>query len=123
MLNLEDIVLRGQIDLWFEESGELVLADYKTDRDESSINGYALQLRLYAVALERYAGRLPDRAILCYLRSDHYVEVSLEPKELDAARAAVRALVRSQDSLTFPLRAGEQCRRCAFFQNLCPATL
>jgi ATP-dependent helicase/nuclease subunit A len=123
LLSLEDIVLQGQIDLWFEESGELVLVDYKTDRDESSATSYALQLRLYALALERYAGRLPDRAILCYLRSDHNVEVSLESKELDAARAAVRALVRAQDSLKFPLKAGEQCRRCAFFQNACPATL
>ena len=36
LLAVEDVVLRGQIDLWFEESGELVLVDYKTDRDESS---------------------------------------------------------------------------------------
>ncbi|HLW76933.1 MAG TPA: UvrD-helicase domain-containing protein, partial [Bryobacteraceae bacterium] len=27
----EDLVLRGQIDLWFEEAGELVVVDYKTD--------------------------------------------------------------------------------------------
>jgi ATP-dependent exoDNAse (exonuclease V) beta subunit len=123
LLYLEDIVLRGQIDLWFEESGELVLADYKTGADESAAPEHALQLRLYALALERYAGRLPDRAILCYLRSDHYVDVSMTPEELDAAREAARALVRAQDSLIFPLRTGEQCRRCAFFRNLCPADL
>ncbi|MGH9591786.1 MAG: 3'-5' exonuclease, partial [Bryobacteraceae bacterium] len=64
MFETEDVVLRGQIDLWFEEAGELILVDYKTDRDESSSEGYALQLRLYALALERYAGRRPDRAAL-----------------------------------------------------------
>ena len=36
---VEDMMLRGQIDLWFEESGELILVDYKTDRDESSSRG------------------------------------------------------------------------------------
>jgi len=32
---IEDVVLRGVIDLWFEEAGELILVDYKTDREES----------------------------------------------------------------------------------------
>jgi len=33
---LEDVVLQGQIDLWFEENGELVLVDYKTDQASRS---------------------------------------------------------------------------------------
>ncbi|MCP5118068.1 MAG: hypothetical protein GY953_45215, partial [bacterium] len=48
-VEVEDIVLRGQIDLWFEEAGELVLVDYKTDRHQSHLESYALQLRLYAL--------------------------------------------------------------------------
>ncbi len=47
---LENVVLRGQIDLWYEQDGEIVLVDYKTDREETPEN-YALQLRLYALAL------------------------------------------------------------------------
>ena len=121
LLHLEGIVLRGQIDLWFEEAGELVLVDYKTDRDEFFSPAYALQLRLYALALERYAGRLPDRAALCYLRSGRTVEVILAPEELEAARAAVRSLMRAQESLEFPLKVGTQCQRCVYFRNLCPA--
>ncbi len=119
LLAVEDVVLRGQIDLWFEESGELVLVDYKTDRDESS--DYALQLRLYALALETYAGRLPDRAALCYLRSGRVREVSITSADLDAARLAVRELAAAQDRLEFPMKEGEQCRRCSFYQGLCPA--
>jgi ATP-dependent exoDNAse (exonuclease V) beta subunit len=118
---IDDVVLSGRIDLRFEESGELIVVDYKTDRDESSAEMYALQLQLYALALERYAGRVPDRAVLYYLRSDQAIEVSL--KSLDQARAAVRDFRDAQESLEFPLNPGEQCRRCPYFGNSCPAQL
>lgn len=123
LLALEDVVLRGQIDAWFEEGGELLLLDYKTDRDESGAAGYALQLRLYALAMARYAGRIPDRAALCYLRSGRVVEVSLRKDDLDEARDMVRGLAAAQDRLEFPLKVGEQCRRCWFYGGLCPARL
>ncbi len=123
LLAVEDVVLRGQIDLWFEEGGELTLVDYKTDRDEGGAAEYALQLRLYALALERYAGRLPDRAALCFLRSGRVTEVSLSGADLEDARAAVRALAAAQNSLEFPMEIGEQCRRCSFYEGLCPAKL
>ena len=35
VIAVEDVVVRGQIDLWFEEGGELVIVDYKTD----AVNG------------------------------------------------------------------------------------
>ena len=122
-LAIEDVVLRGQIDLWFEEAGELVVLDYKTDRDESGVHEYALQLRLYALALERYAGRMPDRAALCFLRTGRVVEVSRRGEDLDEARRLVRGLADAQDALNFPLRVGEQCRRCWFYGGSCPAKL
>ncbi len=117
------MVLRGQIDVWFEEGGELVLLDYKTDRDDAGESKYALQLRLYALALERYAGRMPDRAALCFLRSGRVAEVSLRQGDLDEARGMVRALATAQDALEFPLKIGEQCRRCWFYGGVCPAKL
>jgi ATP-dependent exoDNAse (exonuclease V) beta subunit len=123
LLHIDDIVLRGQIDLWFEEAGELILVDYKTDRDTSTAEQYAVQLRLYALALKRYAGRLPDRAVLYYLRSNRAIEVGISEQELEETRRAVVAFREAQETFDFPLRAGGQCRRCEFFGNLCPATL
>jgi ATP-dependent exoDNAse (exonuclease V) beta subunit len=123
LLAVEDVVLRGQIDLWFEEGGELTLVDYKTDRDEAGAAEYVLQLRLYALALERYAGRLPDRAALCFLRSGRVREVSLSGADLDDARGSVQALAAAQNALEFPMKPGEQCRRCSFYEGLCPAKL
>ena len=120
---LDDVVLRGQIDAWFEEGGEIVLLDYKTDRDEIGAMAYALQLRLYALALERYAGKIPGRAALCFLRTGRVVEISLEGRELEEARSVVRSLASAQDGLEFPLKVGEQCRRCWFYGGNCPAKL
>ena len=97
VIAVEDVVVRGQIDLWFEEGRELVIVDYKTD----AVNGveahqrardYATQVRLYAMAVERIAGRAPDRAWLHFLRPDKAVAVDLRPSLLEspgAGRAGV----------------------------------
>jgi len=121
LFEIDDVILRGQIDVWFEEGGELVLVDYKTDRDESSSEGYALQLRLYAIALESYVGRRPDRAVLYYLRSNRAIDISLGDAELAAARRAVREFQEAQEQLQFDLKVGEQCGKCEFWKGLCPA--
>jgi ATP-dependent exoDNAse (exonuclease V) beta subunit len=96
LMAVEDIVLRGQIDLWFEEGGELVLADYKTDevkaRDAAERSDfYAPQLRLYAMALERITGRFPDKAYVYFLRPAVAVSIALERTLLDDPEALVRA--------------------------------
>jgi ATP-dependent exoDNAse (exonuclease V) beta subunit len=123
MFHSNDIVVRGRMDLWFEEDGELILVDYKTDRDEASAAQYATQLRLYAVALAKYAGRVPDRAYLYYLRSDRVKEISLEEGELAKALDSIAAFRDAQDRLEFPLTVAGHCRTCDYFQNLCPAQL
>jgi ATP-dependent exoDNAse (exonuclease V) beta subunit len=126
LMSVEGLVLRGQIDLWFEEGGELVIVDYKTD----SVTGveahqraldYTVQLRLYALAVERITGRHPDRAWLHFLRPNTAIEVDLTPSLLDAPEQMVRDYQQAQDRLDFPLREGDHCRRCPFFRDLCPA--
>ncbi|MFN3326350.1 MAG: UvrD-helicase domain-containing protein [Bryobacteraceae bacterium] len=123
---VEEVILRGQIDLWFEEGGELVLVDYKTDRfdpdeEPERAGSYAVQLRLYALALAGVAGRMPDRAVLYFLRSNRELDVALGREEIEAARALVRGLREAQERLEFPLNEGQHCRRCAFYQAQCPA--
>ena len=120
MFAVEEVVLRGQIDLWYEQDGELVLVDFKTGRDESP-EAYALQLRFYAMALERYLGRLPDRALLFYLRSGKEVEISLSADDLKLAIATLKEFLNAQNNRWFPLKEGEHCSRCEFYKGLCPA--
>jgi ATP-dependent helicase/nuclease subunit A len=124
LMAVEGLVLRGQIDLWFEEGGELVLVDYKTDRvtaieAHQRAHEYAVQLRLYALALERIVGRAPDRAWLHFLRPNTLVAVDLTPSLLDSPEQMVRDFEEAQAKQHFPLREGEHCTRCPFFHGLC----
>jgi len=128
LLAVEGLVIRGQVDLWFEEGGELVLVDYKTDDVRAAdatdrAHEYALQLRLYAMAVEKVAGRAPHRACLHFLRPDRVVEVDLTPSLWESPEQVVREFQEAQDRLEFPLNEGEHCRRCSFFKGLCPSTL
>jgi CRISPR/Cas system-associated exonuclease Cas4 (RecB family) len=122
VMAIEDVVLRGQIDLWFEEAGELLLLDYKTDtvRPEDTASraaAYALQLRLYALALERITGRMPSRAYACFLRSGQTIAIALDKPLLEESKDLVRLFREAQSSLRFDLREGEQCRRCPYYHE------
>ena len=65
----ENLFLQGIIDTAFEEDGEWVLVDYKTDRVKSGedlIERYKIQMDLYKEALQRLT-RMPVKA--CYIYS------------------------------------------------------
>jgi len=126
LMAIDDLVIRGQVDLWFEEGGELVVADYKTDDVTAAeahhrARDYALQLRLYALAVERLAGRAPDRAFVHFLRPNIVVEVDLTPTLIENPEQIVRDFQDAQSALNFPLLEGEHCKRCSFCHDLCPA--
>ena len=58
----EKISIQGIIDCFFEEDGELVLIDYKTDYVTEEIKDeiferYKIQINLYALALEKLTGK------------------------------------------------------------------
>ncbi|MBQ1376441.1 MAG: PD-(D/E)XK nuclease family protein, partial [Lachnospiraceae bacterium] len=56
----ELVMIQGIIDMYFEEDGELVVVDYKTDRVRDArelIDRYQLQLELYEKALEQITGK------------------------------------------------------------------
>jgi len=127
VMAVEGLVIRGKIDLWFEEGGDLVIVDYKTGAVSAAdahrrAQDYELQLRLYALAVERLAGRTADSAYLCFLQPNATVEVDLAPSLIDSPAEVVREFQKAQDSLHFPLNEGPHCNRCPFVRGLCPAT-
>ena len=68
----ETALLQGVIDCWFEEDGELVLVDYKTDRVdeiEQIHEKYDIQLDLYKEALEKITKkRVKEKFIYLFSR-------------------------------------------------------
>jgi ATP-dependent exoDNAse (exonuclease V) beta subunit len=131
IVDVRGMMVRGTVDLWFEENGEIHLVDYKTDDlradDENHAafsaraNDYAPQLALYALAIQQAFGRRPAHAWLHFLRFDRLVEIPLGDNALDAAADLVAQLRDAQSTLRFDLREGDHCRSCQFYRALCPA--
>ena len=89
----EKILVQGVIDLFFEsENGDVILCDYKTDyltpeelRDESLIiekmkARHGKQLEYYAMAIERFLGKRPDKILIYSLPFGEAVEVLKDKK-------------------------------------------
>lgn len=56
----ENIIIQGAVDVCFEEDGEIVVLDFKTDhtdRPESLVEAYGEQLSIYALACEKIFGK------------------------------------------------------------------
>jgi CRISPR/Cas system-associated exonuclease Cas4 (RecB family) len=120
IVDIHGTLVRGTIDLWFEENDEIVIVDYKTDTRERS-EAYAPQLALYGLALERACGNHPSKAWLHFLRSNHPIEVPLDDIAIQRVEDLLAELAHAQDTLRFDLREGEHCRTCRFHRGLCPA--
>ncbi|MGD0000961.1 MAG: UvrD-helicase domain-containing protein [Bryobacteraceae bacterium] len=116
------LLIRGTIDLWFEDNGELVLVDYKTDRHirVERRREYATQLGLYSIALSRALGRNVDRAVLAVLRTG--TEINVTWRENDAGRLSglVGEFRAAQTEGHFPMRAGRACESCGYAGGACP---
>ena len=126
MFAIDEMIVRGQIDLWFEDRGGPVIVDYKTDdiaahEAAARASAYELQVRYYALAIEKLTGALPSEAWLHFLRPDVAVRVELAAANLEAARRLVADLLLAQRAHQFPLNEGTHCRRCPFYQDKCPA--
>ena len=115
-------LVRGSIDLWFEDEAGVHIVDYKTDAKVHAAE-YETQLALYAYALERALGRRPASAHLHYLRYDRVIEIPVDDTAISNAIGLIATLRTAQDRLQFPLNVSEHCRACPFYRGLCPATI
>ena len=82
----EKILLQGAIDCWYEENGELVVVDYKTDHVKGSeleqrAKDYEIQVSSYAQALEEIIQKPVKKSILYFLNADKEVVIPV-PKHL-----------------------------------------
>lgn len=73
-----NVVIQGSIDLCFEEDGEWVLLDYKTDRtdDKEALKArYLPQLNLYARALRSITGKPVREIVICLIRQNDIISI------------------------------------------------
>jgi len=80
-------LLRGAMDLVFEEEDGWVIVDYKTDLPAGGkvadlVSKYAPQVRLYSSAWEACTGRKVKEAALYFARADLLIEVPLSDESL-----------------------------------------
>lgn len=74
----EVVLLQGIIDVYFEEDGELVVADYKTDKVHKAQelkDKYKMQLLCYARALERLTGKHVKEKVIYSFALQEEIEV------------------------------------------------
>lgn len=77
-----ELLLQGMIDCFFEENGELVIIDFKTDnvtKDniEARAASYSGQIAAYKMALEEITGKKVKEAVLFFLRCGQTVNISI----------------------------------------------
>ena len=71
----EQVMLQGIIDMVFEENGEYIIVDYKSNMaDEQRLQQlaehYGLQMQLYRMALEKITGKRVAQCCLWFLRQE-----------------------------------------------------
>ena len=118
-------LLRGTIDLLFEQGGERILLDYKTDRAkrqglQRAAQRYAPQIQLYAAGMAK-SGRPADRGFVFYLRHAEPIEIDIVDDALARARELVERFFDAQRRQDYPLRTGTHCLLCPHYRALCPA--
>lgn len=78
----EQVLIQGIIDAWFEEDGEIVLVDYKTDRvgegeDNVLLDRYRIQMIYYAQALQQITEKKVKEAVIYSLTLQKAIPVSI----------------------------------------------
>ena len=77
--SLQKILVQGTIDLYIEDGDEITLIDYKTNRVgdlDSLAKMYSTQMRLYALALSKYAKKPVKNVYLYSFDKDKLVDMA-----------------------------------------------
>jgi ATP-dependent exoDNAse (exonuclease V) beta subunit len=122
LVDLDGVLIAGQIDLWFEEGGEIVLVDYKVGKkpEPEKLAEYEKQLQIYSVAVERATKQKPARAVLTFLHSREVHEVDLDCAA-EKAGVLVQVWQQAESSGEYELVESKHCESCPYFRTACPS--
>ncbi|MBE0659855.1 MAG: UvrD-helicase domain-containing protein [Bryobacteraceae bacterium] len=121
LAGIDGMLVRGVIDLWFEDSSGVTIVDYKTGHAGPDLmSEYMLQLQIYSLALRAIAGGAPVRACLFLLESGREIEVGTDE---DAERRVMSAIAQFRNAASnggYPMKPGTACRYCPYWKSVCP---
>lgn len=110
----------GSIDLIYKKDGDIYIIDYKNtdDEDESKINYYEDQLKLYLYALamdSKYENENINKAGIYFVKSQKTVTVQFEKEEIQNYIERMNTIVEKIKNGEFDERKKSQnCDRCDF---------
>lgn len=76
----EKVIVQGAVDLCFEENGEIIVVDFKTDRTDNPENlaaAYGEQLSIYAAACEKIFEKKVNQKIIYSFSLSKEIEISV----------------------------------------------
>jgi ATP-dependent exoDNAse (exonuclease V) beta subunit len=118
---IEGILVRGAIDLWFEDASGITIVDYKTGHAGPELMAeYSLQLQVYSIALQPFAKGRTVRAFLFLLEDGSAVEVETGEPAGTRVKAAIAQFRSVAPDGSFPMKPGAACRYCPHWKAVCP---
>ncbi len=118
-----DVLIRGNIDLIYENGDNIEIVDYKTDNigiDNS--NGiskeYEIQIGIYALAVYRAQYIIPSKMVLYFLTPGLSHEISCNQNVLDDVLNILSNAIKSMSTGNFSPIRSNRCDSCPY-NNLC----
>ncbi|MHB9029004.1 MAG: UvrD-helicase domain-containing protein [Candidatus Latescibacterota bacterium] len=115
---LEDVLVRGKMDLAARTGDHWVIVDYKTSAvrpEETSENAerYRFQIGIYALALYRAEHVVPEKLIVHFLTPGTSCEISCDKEYVEGIGEFLTRIIGSMDAGDFRPSPSESCKRCA----------
>ncbi len=121
LFELDGTLIRGSIDLWFEDATGVILVDYKTGHPGTvQLGEYRLQLQIYSMALSVLGIPRQVKAFIFLLDEDRAVQVETGGDAERTVLAALAQFRRAGAGGEFQMRPGKQCEFCSYWKNVCP---
>ncbi|HHT9139582.1 MAG: UvrD-helicase domain-containing protein [Planctomycetes bacterium] len=121
LFNCSGTPLRGKIDLLFSPEGRgWCLLDFKSSSNESGmLESYAIQMRLYSLAVRALFGTFPERSVLFFLPRGRAVDVDIGPEAMKGLDEWLKAFFDAEEktpngAIAFPARREVGCRWCEY---------
>ena len=115
----DDVLIRGTADLIFRKGEDVFVVDFKTDKNvhEPSgerLDGYRLQLGIYALAYSRAKYLTPGLLSLYYLANGKTVDYKCNSSFLDSVSSVVSEVIKAISQGVFVPRKCGKCAYCLF---------